>query len=223
MPNISSYVKVAETVSGCLQEARAEVRNAMQSRAYLHVQQRKGWDHQVSQDKLIHSSPQNTEEAGSRFGPWPVFSASLAFCLPLVAFIVLVRKPRFSSHPFLWYLGASYAIHSAYITEGDTGKFLPSLSPSFGYFHWCSKYNVRFDVSISRSWHGICCRLLFYLYVSPQWLGAHSMNQKLVLCNTANEMRISSQYVFSHCAPPASSGIMTGISKFSHYPHSVSS
>lgn len=135
MPNIFSYVKVAETVCGCLQEARAEVRNAMQSRDYLHVckshvQQRKGWDHQVSQDKLIHSSPQNTEEAGSRFGPWPVFCASLAFCLPLLAFIALVRKPRLSSHPFLWYLRASYAIYSAYIAEGETGKFLSSPSPS---------------------------------------------------------------------------------------------
>lgn len=90
-------------------------------------------------------------EAGSSFGPWPVFSASLAFCLALVASTALERKPRLSSRlSFLMgYIGVSCAFHSAYISEGETGKFLPSpLSSdwllrnlrcvSFGYFCWCS-------------------------------------------------------------------------------------
>jgi len=81
MPNIFSYVKVAETVCGCLQEARAEVRNSVQSRDYLHVCKNHAderlWDHWVSQkDKVIHSSPQ------SSWGSWkPFLYLTCVLCL----------------------------------------------------------------------------------------------------------------------------------------------
>lgn len=47
--------------------------------------------------------------------------------------------------------------------------------------------------------------------------------EPVVLCSGPIKMRISSQYVFFHSAPPASNEIMTEISELPHYPHSVSS
>lgn len=84
MPNIFSYVEVAETVCGCLQEARAEVRNSMQSRDYLyvcknHVQQRKGCETvgSLRRTNSLAALHKAAEEAGNGFGTWPVFSAFL--------------------------------------------------------------------------------------------------------------------------------------------------
>ena len=76
MPNIFSYVEVAETVCGCLQEARAEVRNSLQSRDYLHVcknhmQQRKGCEtiRSLRRTNSFAALHEVAEEAGSSFGP----------------------------------------------------------------------------------------------------------------------------------------------------------
>lgn len=76
MPDIFSCVEVTETVRGCLQEARVEVRNSMQSRDCLHVcekhmWQRKGCETIRSHRKTISFAALHkvAEEAGRSFGP----------------------------------------------------------------------------------------------------------------------------------------------------------
>lgn len=75
MPNIFGCVEVAETVCGCLQEARAEVRNSMQSRDYLrvcknHVQQRKGCEtiRSLRRTNSFIALHEAAEEARNSFG-----------------------------------------------------------------------------------------------------------------------------------------------------------
>lgn len=75
MPSIFRCVEVAETVCGYIQEGRAEVRNSMQSRDYLHVcrnhmQQRKGCEtvrslRRTNSFAALHKA---AEEAGNSFG-----------------------------------------------------------------------------------------------------------------------------------------------------------
>lgn len=84
---------------------------------------------------------------------------------------------------------------------------------------------MRWDLTfslISRSWHGIDRQAALLIMCITTVTGS-PQHGPVVLCNGPNEMRISSQYVFSHSAPPASSEIMTGIAKLLRYPHLVSS
>lgn len=171
MPNIFSSVEVAEAVCGCLQEARAEVRNSTQSRDYLHVcenhmWQRKGWEtiRSLRRTNSFAALHKVAEEAGSSSGPWPMFSASLAFCLALAAFIVMVRKPRLSSHlSFLMVhrgiLCLSFCLHhwgASWEAHCPWTSFLGTLDMPFLAVFVAAV--VRWDLTfslISRSWHGI--------------------------------------------------------------------
>lgn len=141
------------------------------------------WDHQVSQkDKLIHSSPQS----GS--GSWKQF-----WSLTCVLFLSSLLSDFGCIHSFGEEAQIIFsfilsdrvhrgAFHSACITEGETGKFLPSPLPagwllrnlryvSFGYICWSSsKVGLDFLLDLPvLAWHRQAGCFVTYVYYHGDW------------------------------------------------------
>lgn len=161
-------------------------------------------DHQVpsQKDKLIHKA---AGEAGSSFGPWPLFFAFLAFHLHSY-----FDEEAQTISPFILSGGIRNILPASLI--GKLGKF--SLTPcsqakileTYICLFWLLSSEtavVRGDLMfsvISRSWHGMDTQATF-LSVLPWWREAHSIDKETCAMQWTHKMNIFSQYVFFHSAP----------------------